>query len=81
MLYYVQYIFYGVPILALVFFCVSLVRYISAKRKNKRQPESVGAKELQRRKLLLIISSVIVGVFVFAIVGLIVLLHTAVAFM
>ena len=81
MFYYAQYIFYGLPVLALVFFVISLWRFISAKRKNKIQPGSFPVEEIKRRKRLLVISSVIAGFFVVVIVGLIALLYTAVAFM
>lgn len=81
MLYYVQYVFYGLPVLALIFFIVSLCRFIYAKKKNKIQPGWFGVAEMRKRKRLLVISSVIAGVFAAVIVGLAILLYTAVAFM
>ncbi|MBQ8232760.1 MAG: hypothetical protein IJZ34_12660 [Lachnospiraceae bacterium] len=81
MLYYIQYIFYGLPIIALLFFIISLCRYISAKRKNKAMPNSYSTEEIKKRKLLLIVSSVIAGVFIMVVVSLIVLLFMAAAYM
>lgn len=81
MLYYIQYIFYGLPLLAILFFAFSLWRYIYAKRKNKNQPGWFSVAEMRKRKRLLLIASIIVGFFVIVVVGLTILLFTAVAFM
>lgn len=81
MVYLVQLLFYGIPVAALVFFIVSLCRFVSAKRSLKENPESIAPEDMQRRKLLLQVSSVIAGVFVAVIGGIAALLFTAVAFM
>lgn len=65
----------GLPIGAIVFFIVSLVRYLFG-RKN-----SCEAQEMKRRKILLVISSVIMGVLVASILGIIALLYMAIAYM
>lgn len=65
----------GLPIDAIVFFIVSLVRYLFG-RKN-----SCEAQEMKRRKILLVISSVIMGVLVASILGIIALLYMAIAYM
>ena len=65
----------GLPIGAIVFFIVSLVRYLSG-RKN-----SCETQEMKRRKILLVISSVIMGVLVASIIGRIALLYMAIAYM
>ena len=65
----------GLPIGAIVFFIVSLVRYLFG-RKN-----SCETQEMKRRKILLVISFVIMGVLVASIIGIIALLYMAIAYM
>lgn len=74
-------LFFAIPIGAITFFIVSLCQYISAKKQHKRQPGSVSPEELKKRKILMIVSSVIAGVLVAVVIGLIALLVMAVAFM
>lgn len=54
-------IFYGIGILALVFFVICLVRFLSAKRAEKQELGSVPEEQLKARKIWLIISSVLFG--------------------
>ena len=65
----------GLPMCAIVFFIVSIVCYLSG-RKN-----SCETQEMKRRKILLVISSVIMGVLVASIIGIIALLYMAIAYM
>ena len=65
----------GIPACAIVFFIVSLVRYLSG-RKN-----GCDATEMKRRKVLLVVSSVIVGILVASLIGIIALLYMAIAYM
>ena len=81
MLNFVEFLFFAVPIGAIVFFAVSLHRYRSAKEQNKQLPGSVSQEQMKIRKLLLILSSVIAGVLVLAVIGVIVTLFFAIAFM
>ena len=74
-------IFYGIPVAAIVFFVVSLCRFISAKSKNKKEPGIFSAEEIKNRKLLLIISLLIVGVLVAVVIAFIVVLSMAVMHM
>lgn len=74
-------LFYGLPLAALIFFAVSLILFLSARRQNKREPDSVDPTVLHTRRLMLIVSSVIAGAFAAVIVAFAVLLFTAVAFM
>jgi len=75
MLYYVQYIFYLIPLAALVCFIISLCRYVSGRR------QGLDAAEMKMRKMLLIVSAAVAGVLLAVIIALAVLLYTAVAFM
>lgn len=54
-------IFYGIGILALVFFVICLARFLSAKRAEKQEPGSIPEEQLKARKVWLIISSVLFG--------------------
>ncbi len=74
-------LFYAVPLAALVFFVVSLVRFIIAKNKYKRFPESFDERNLSKLRMLLIISSVIIGVLLAIVIGFAALLTMAVAYM
>lgn len=74
-------LYFGLPAAALVFFVVSLVLFLSARRQNKRAPGSVEPAVLRTRRLMLIISSLIAGVFVAVVIAFAVLLFMAVAFM
>lgn len=76
-----QLFFYGIPLAAIVFFVVSVYRYVKAKRANKRQPGTFSEEEVNSRKLCMIVSSVIMGILVLIVVGLAVLLFMAVAYM
>lgn len=81
MVYLMQYLYYLLPIAAIVFFIISLVRYISARNSYRYKTGSISKEELKKRKLLLIISSVIMAVLVAVVVGFIFLLVMAIAYM
>ena len=75
-------IIYGLtPLAGLVFFICSLVAYISAKKKNETAPGTYTPEQITTRKILLIVSSVILGVIVAIVVGFMALLATAITFM
>ena len=75
MVYVMQYLFYGIPIAAVLFFLISLGRYFDGKDKK------ITAEKMRLRKQLLVISSIIFGVLAAVVIAIIVLLYTAVAFM
>lgn len=81
MIYLTQAFFWMVPTAALVGFIVTLCMYLSAKKKNKREPDSVGECVLKSRRNAFIVCSVVFGLVVAMISALIILLYTAVAFM
>ncbi len=68
-------LFFGLPLAAVIFFVVSLVRYVRAKRSG------ADPQERKKRRILLIVSSIIAGVLLAVVVGFIVLLMMAIAFM
>lgn len=81
MAYLMQFLFYGIPVAAIILFIVSLIRYRIAKKKNKLEPGSYSAKEMKERKLLAVVSGVIAGTFLIIILSFVALLFLAVAFM
>lgn len=76
-----DFIFFAVPAAAVLFFGISLYRFCSAKAKNKKIPEAFTADEIKNRLFLLNVSSVILGVLILVVIGLIILLYMAVAYM
>ena len=79
---YVLYVlFFGIPLLMLGFFGISLFRFVSAKRANKKAPGTFCADEIKKRKLIFIVSAVTAGVFAAFVIGIIVLLCMAIAYM
>ena len=74
-------LFFGIPAVLFVLFGVSLYRYKTAKEENKQNPDTYSPEEMKKRKMMLIIASVIAGVLVAVVIGFIALLFMAVAFM
>ncbi len=62
-------IFYAVPIAAVVFFVVSIVRYFVAKNQNKQAPDTYSESQINSRKTILKISAAIAGVMAAVIIG------------
>ena len=75
------FLFFAIPLFALGFFGVSLYRYLYAKKANRKNPDTFSAEEIKNRKLLLVVSSVIVGVLVAIVIGIVILLCMAIAYM
>ena len=80
-LFFLYLTFFGMPLFTTVWFVVSLCRYLSAKKKNKQNPGTVPQKELRSRKILLILTAVLAGVFLAILLGLIAMAYMAVAYM
>jgi len=81
MLYLMEFLYFAIPVAAIIFFVVSLCLYLSAKKQNKLQPGSVSAQTLRSRKIMLIVSSVIAGVLAVVVFAFVALMFMAVAFM
>lgn len=75
------YLFYGIPVAAVLFFAVSLFLFCDGRHRNKRNPGTVPAEKMHTRKILLIVSAVIAGVLMAVVLGIAGLLLMAVAFM
>jgi hypothetical protein len=75
------FIFFVIPTIAEIFFAGSLISFIVAKSRNKRDPGFYNDEEMKNKRNLLIISSTIFGFFATVMIVLIAILYTAVAFM
>jgi ABC-type phosphate transport system permease subunit len=81
MIYLTETILLLIPTGALAGFFVSLFMYLYAKRKNKRVPGSYSERQMRNKGYILGVFSVIAGAMVVAIIALVILLYTAVAYM
>ena len=81
MIYLTETILVLIPTVAFVGFLVSLFMYLYAKRKNKRAPGSYSERQMRYKGYMLGVFSVIAGAMLIAIIALVILLYTAVAFM
>ena len=72
---------YLIPLVAIVFFIVSLCNYVAAKKAYKAEQNELNAHKKQTTKTLLIVSSIIMGVLLAVIIGFIALMYMAVAYM
>ena len=66
---------------SIVFFIVSLVLYKSAKREICELPRPELQKTLSTRKVLLIVSSLIMGTLLAVVIGFVVMFYFAIAYM
>ena len=81
MFYVMQFLIYGLPVAAIVFFVVSLVMFLRARRANRHVPETYSKQQMTARLVCLIVSSCIAGMMLLMVVGFALLLMMAVAFM
>ena len=81
MFYLLQFVTYALPVAAVALFIVSLVRYIRARRANRRAPDTYNKRQMTDRLVWLIVTGVITGVMLLMIIGFMLLLMMAVAFM
>ena len=81
MAYLTSLLFWLIPTGAFGGFIVSLIMYLCAKNKNKRAPGTFSDEAVKVRKTWFIIFSLIAGTMLAAVVALVILLYTAVAFM
>ena len=72
---------FGIPLASVILFVCSLIRYLDAKGQNRERPGAISPEQMKRLRTQLIISSVILGVLVAVVVGIVVLLYLAIAYM
>lgn len=81
---FVYLFFFGLPLAAIVFFVVSLIRYLRLKIKIKKygEPFSVYSRdEMVKRTTLLVISVIVAIVVVAVVIGVFMLLLNGIAYM
>lgn len=76
-----EFIAYSIPIGIIVWFIISLILFISAKRQSKANPDTFPKSSLITPMVMLIVSSVLLGLMVLVVVGFIALLSMALAYM
>ncbi len=74
-------LFFTIPVVLLTFWGISIYRYVSARKKNSKDPETFSPSEMKTRKTILMIASVLAGAFLIIVIGFIILLFSAIAFM
>ena len=74
-------LFFGIPVILIVLFGISVYRYVSAVKQNKQAPGTFSPEEIKKRRIALIIFSVVAGVLAAVVIGFVWLLFMAVAFM
>ena len=57
-------LFFGIPIILVAFFGISLFSFISAKKQNKNSPGTFPPNEVKKRLIFLIVSAVLAGLSV-----------------
>ncbi len=79
---YLAFILFGsIPVAAIVFAVVSIIRYSSAKKANMQTPETFSGEEIKSRKDLMIVSLIIAGILAAVVIGFVCLMFMAVAYM
>ena len=70
-------LFFAIPAILFVLFCLGLYRYCSAKKQNKKAPDTFSEAEIKKRKVFLIVSCVVMCVFVAVVIGFMTLMGLA----
>ncbi|MBQ8858720.1 MAG: hypothetical protein IJ012_02905 [Clostridia bacterium] len=74
-------LFFGIPLLLLVLYAVCIFRYVRAKRANRLVIGAYSDVEVRKRRNAVVVLSVVIGVMLAAVVGFVLLLYMAIAFM
>lgn len=74
-------LFFSIPILLFVLLGISIFRFVTAKIKNKRVPNTFLPNQIRARLIWLIVSAVAVGVMYMVAIGFIAVFFSAVAYM
>ena len=74
-------LFYGIPLLVVVFFATVLIRYLTARRQNRRAPGSVPEAVLKQRQIWLVVGGVALVILLAVVIAFTALLMMAVAYM
>lgn len=77
----IEIIYFAIPVAALAFFVVSLMLFLSARKKNKILPGSVDEGTMRIRKAMMIVSAVVAGILIVITVGFALLLTMSISYM
>lgn len=75
------FLFFAVPVAAIVFFVISLYLFLSARKKKIENPDGISDQILKKRKVMMIVSLIIAGVLVTAVIGFIILMYFSIRHM
>lgn len=73
--------FFGIPLSFLGYFFISLYRFLTGRKQNQREPDSVPPEEMKNRKYHLIVSSVLALVIDGAALAFYITISLAIAYM
>ena len=63
------FLFFAIPLFFTVLWGISISRYRSAKKQNRKEPGTVPAEEIKKRKIRLIVLSIITGALLAVVIG------------
>lgn len=81
MSYIIEFLFYSIPIVTLLTLIVSLVLFLCAKIRNKRNPGRVSQRNVRMWMTMLIVSSAITATMIAIVIAFIAVLYSAIAYM
>lgn len=81
MFYFMSFMFFAIPIAAIVFFIITLNLYRSAKNQNKENPGSISIEKMESRKDMLLGASLFMGGAVAVVIGNILITYLPISFM
>lgn len=76
-----SFLFFGLPAAAVVFFVTSLRKFLSLRKRERQEPGSVTPEEMKKGKTMMILASCVVATLVAVVLGFVILLFLAVAYM
>lgn len=79
--YLILFCVFGLPLISLALFFVSLFRYRTARKKNRKVPGTIAEEEMKKRKTALIAFSAVAAVFVAAFITIAILFALSIKYM
>ena len=76
-----DFLFFAIPLLLFVLWGISLYRYCSAKKQNRKRSGAFSPGEIRKRAIVFVVLSVIISILIAVVIGFMVLLFMAVAYM
>lgn len=76
-----DFLFFAIPLLLLVLWGISLYRYVSAKKQKRKISDAFPPEEIRKRAIVFVVLSVIISILITVVIGFMILLFMAVAYM